>query len=526
MAKQPNIEKFQVIRPLASALAVIVTTIALIFAIYFTERDQLWIPFLAGILVASTLAAATRVLHTEQVAMRRAEKLMAIKVKLDQEIKLRENAEVAIAENKSRLILIDEVLPIMVALIGKDGRCQYYNQKFMDWLYLQPQQIRGQHLREILGIKIYREIADKIRKSLNGHSVLYEIKQKMADGTTHSLLIEHLAQFDDIGDNVTGFYIIINDITLPDKVNSLNQIKNKESNTSPADVFNEGDSFHDLETTPDMFVVDPFDEKIIGYNKNTKRIMSAIQNGKYCLFHQLIKPTGTDSNEVEHYEVLIRLKETEEILLFPEEFLPLAQMNGHMSYLDKWVVEHIVDWVSRHDTLDKENKNSMFFINISDDSINDSNFLEFIKSVLQKYNVSGSTLCFEIPAIGLVLRNSEIAKFVYKVKKLGCQVAISGFSQDRVLFDLMNGFEVDFIKIDGNIICNILHETADLTTVSVLNMEARKLNIKTIAERIENEETIVRLKEIGVDFGQGYGISRPKPLVNESPKLQQKKKAA
>ena len=521
--KQSGNERFQIIRPLASAIAVIVTTAALVFAIYFTERDQLWIPFLSGILIASTLAAATRVLHTEQVAMRRAEKLLAIKLKLDQETKLRKNAEVAVAESKSRLILIDEVLPIMVALIDIDGRCQYYNQKFMDWLHLQSQQIRSQHLREILGTKIYREISPAIRQSLDGHSVFYERKQKMADGTMHRLLVEHLPQFDD-GGNINGFYIIINDITLHDNAGT-SKLDTKELIT-PTDTLGTGGLSKDEETIPNVFVTDPFDEKTIGYDKDVKRIMSVIENGNYCLFRQLIEPIEADSKEAKHYEALIRLKETGEILLFPEEFFPLAQMNGHMPYIDRWVVKHIIDWNSRRNEHDQENKNSIFFINISDDSINDPDFPEFLRATLQNHSVSGSTLCFEIPAVGLVLRNSEIAKFTYEVKKLDCLVAISGFSQDRVLFDLINGISVDFLKIDGNIICNIINEIADLNAAATLSKEAKKFNIKTIAERIENEETIVKLKEIGINFGQGYGISRPVLLDKMPPKFHQKKKAA
>ena len=522
--KQPTKERFKIIRPLASAIAVIVTTAALIFAIYFTERDQLWIPFLSGILIASTLAAATRVLHTEQVAMRRAEKLMAIKIKLDQEKKLRENAEVEIAENKSRLILMDEMLPIMVARIDKDGKCQYYNQKFMDWMHLQPQQIRGQHLREILGIKIYREISAAIRQSLDGHPVFYERKQKMADSAIHRLLVEHLSQFDNDG-KVNGFYIIINDITLPDNADISEQLETRKLN-DPTVILNTGDFSRDEKTVPDVFVSDPFDEKVVGYDRDKMRIMSIIERGNYCLFHQLIRPIEADSDKANYYEALIRLKETEEILLFPEDFFPLAQMNGHMPRIDRWVVEHIANWVSHQDTRDKENNNSIFFINISDDSINDSNFPEFLKMTLQNYNVPGSALCFEIPAVGLILRNSEIAKFVNEVKKLDCQVAVSGFSQDRSLFNLMNGIEVDFIKIDGNIICNIVNEISELTAVDTINMEAEKFNIKTIAERVENEETMVKLKEIGVNYGQGYGISRPKLLAKKSPKPHQKKEAA
>ena len=112
---------------------------------------------------------------------------------------------------------------------------------------------------------------------------------------------------------------------------------------------------------------------------------------------------------------------------------------------------------------------------------------------------------------------------MYEVKKLDCKVAVSGFSQDRALFNLMNGIEVDFIKIDGNIICNIVNEITELTTVATINKEAKKFNIKTIAERVENEETMVKLKEVGVNFGQGYGISRPKLLANKSSKTSPKK---
>lgn len=519
-----DVEKFRVIRPFASALAVIVTTAALIFAIYFTEREQLWIPFLAGILVASTLATVTRVLNTERIAMRRAEELMDVKIKLDRETQLRESAEEAIAASKSRLILIDEVLPIMVALIDTDGRCQYYNRRFMDWLHLQPQQIHSRHIREVLGTKIYREVTTAIRQSLDGHPVLYEKKQKMADGTIHRLLVEHLPQFSDDG-SVSGFYMLLNDITSPDNEGMLDQLKSKGT-TNPINTLDTRDSAPSVKTNPDTFVADPFDGQTIRHNEDSRRVMKAIENGGYCLFCQLITPMAVDSTEVEHYEILIRLKETEKILMLPAEFFPVAQMNGHMLYLDRWVVEHITEWISCRNLLDKKRKNSMFFINISDDSISDPSFLEFLRRILQDHSVLGAALCFEIPAIGLVLRNSEIAEFAQQVKQCGCRVAISGFGQDRVLFDLMQGIEVDFLKIDGSIIRNILHDAVDLATVTAINKEAEKFNVKTIAELVENEETIVKLQIIGITFAQGFGISRPELLAKKPQKPHLNKKAA
>jgi PAS domain S-box-containing protein len=508
---KPDKEKFRVIQPLASILAVIITTAALIFAIYFTERDQLWVPFLSGILVASTLAAATRMLHTERIAIRRAEELMNVKIKLDREMQLRKSAEESIATSKSKLILLDEALPIMVALIDINGLCQYYNKRFMNWLLYQPQQIEGRHIREILGIKIYREVATAIRHSLKGHPVLYKRKQKMEDGTIHRLLVEHLPQFDDNG-KVSGFYMLINDITTPDNVDILDQLEEKES-TNRFNVPDKGDFSHDVKVNADVLVVDPFNEQTVA---NDKWIMNAIENGEYCLFRQLITPITANSAKVEYYEILIRLKGADQILLMPAEFLPVAQMNRQMLYLDQWVVKRIIEWISCQNPPGEKRKNPMFFINLSEDSIEDSSFTEFLETTLQDHNVPGAALCFEIPAVELVLRNSEIAELVDKVKKFGCHIAISGFGQDRVLFDLMRGIEIDFIKIDGSIIRNIIHETTDRTTVSAINKEAKKFHIQTIAESVENEESIVKLQEIGINFVQGHGISRPHPLAKLS----------
>jgi EAL domain-containing protein (putative c-di-GMP-specific phosphodiesterase class I)/PAS domain-containing protein len=521
---EPDTEKFRVIRPVASAIAVIVTTAALIFAIYFTERDQLWIPFLSGILVASTLAAATRVLHTERVAMRRAEELVYVRIKLDRETQLRESVEEQIATSKSRLILIDEELPIMVALIGIDGRCQHYNRRFMDWLHLNPQQIQSQHIREILGTRIYWEVSVAIRQALDGHPILYERKQRMADTTVHRLLVEHLPQFSNDG-KVSGFYMLINDITPPKNVERFDRLEVRESG-DPINILATCDTTQNVKINPDMLVDDPFNGKTIGQNKDTRRIMNAIQNGEFCLFYQLITNIADDSDKVEHCEILIRLKESENILLLPAEFFPLAKMNGHMEFLDRWVIESVIKWVSRQKLLDKKRSNSMFFINISDDSITDPDFAEFLRTTLQAHGVSGSVLCFEMPTIGLVLRNAEIADFVSKVKTLGCRVAISGFNQDRVLFDLMQGIKVDFLKIDGDFIRNILNNSSDLATVNIINKEAKKLSIKTIAESVENAESLAKLRKIGINFAQGHWISRPQPFEKKLLKTYFKTKVA
>ena len=346
----------------------------------------------------------------------------------------------------------------------------------------------------------------------------------MPDRRDHRLFIEHIPQFSEDG-SVTGFYMLVNDITSPNNMDMSGQLDSKEL-ISPINNLDMSDTSHDVKTNQNKIVADPFAAQTSKHDEDARRVMNAIENGEYCLLSQLILPMAVDSTESEHYEILVRLKENEDNMMSPWEFFPLAEMNGHMLYLDRWVVEHTTKWISRQNSLNEKRKNSLFFINISDDSISDSSFLEFLRNTLQERNVPGTALCFEIPAVGLILRNSEITEFVQQVKKCGCHIAISGFSQDQVLFDMIQGFKVDFLKIDGGIIRNILHDSVDLDAIMAINTAAKEIGVNTVAELVENEATIVKLKEIGVDFAQGYGISWPHPLAEESPKSYLKNEAA
>ena len=519
---QVNVVKLKIIQPFVSGLAIISLIAVLIFSIYFIGHDKLWIIFLTGILIMAVLAEAANVSNAERVIIHRDEQLKDSKNKLSYESKLRESAEKEIAANKSRLILIDEELPIMVALIDSGGMCQYYNRAFMEWLHLQPQQIIGQNIRSVLGAKIFREVATAIRQSLDGHPVHYERIQKMPDMKDHRLFIEHLPRFNENGE-VTGFYMLVNDITSPGNADLSGQLISDKVQTRPV---NNLDLTHDTKTNQNKFVADPFSSPITENDKNTIGLLNAIENGEYRAFCQLITSITTDSASVEHYEVLVRLIGAENKVMLPGEFFPLAEMNGHMLHLDRWVIEHIIEWTSRQNLLEKNRKNSIFFINVSDDTISDASFPEFLTTTMREHDIPSTALCFEIPAVGLILRNQDIAKFVQQIKKCGCRVAISGFGQDPVLFDLIQGFEIDFLKIDGGIIRNILHDPVDLTAVRIINRTAKEIGVKTIAESVENEEIIAKLRKIGVHFAQGHGISRPQPLVEKSAKPHQKNKAA
>jgi len=481
---------FRVVQPYISAVAVIVTAAVLVFAIYFTELGPQWITFLTGVLVAAILAEATRRSQAEWVITRRTLQLSAMKTKLERETQLRKTAENALAASKPRLHLIDEVLPIMVAFVDREGRCQYHNKAFLDWLNLRPEQVNGRHMRDVLGAKVYQETAAAVRQSLDGHTVRYERTQKMPDGAVYRLAIEHHPQFGD-GAKVSGFYMIFNDITEPDDARlSVSQDSSADQN---------------------MFV-DAYSEQVTGQH-DAGMIRAAIENGEFSLYCQLITPLVANTGEVGHYEILVRLNEEEGSSLPPGTFFPLAEKYGLMTHLDRWVVQHVAEWLAQHMPRSAQQENAMYFLNVSGATIADPGFPEFLNLTLLEYGVPASALCFEIPDSELAMRTADVAEFARQVRQCGCRVALSGFGRDKVLFDLIRGFQVEFLKIDGSIILEILRDSVKLAKVTAINRVAKTIGVETIAELVENDETIASLKNVGIDFAQGFGISRPRPLA-------------
>lgn len=498
-------DAFRTVRPVITALVVIAAAGVLVFAIYFTWLDLQWIAFLAGILVAAILAEATRVSRIEWIAALRSAKLSALKDKLEHETYLRKTAEAAIAINKPKLQLIDEAIPTMVALIDTEGNCQYHNRAFMEWLHLRPEHIRGQHIRKVLGPKMYQETATEIRQSQDGHPMQYERTQRMPDGALYRLQVEHLPQFGEDG-RVTGFFMLIDDITAPGDVQHAAAAE-PQTGDHGAESHTPG---HDSASPQDAFV-DTFSEQLTG-QKDAGHIKAAIENGAFQLFCQLISPLRNDAGEAEHYEILVRLLEEEEGMMPPGAFFPLAEKYGLMPHLDRWVVQHVAKWAAHQPARDN-GKESMFFINVSGATLADPGFPEFLQLTLLEYGVPSSRFCFEIADAELAARSAFVAGFARRVREHGCRIAISGFGHDRVAFDLIRDFRVDYFKIDGSIVFSILRDPVSLAKITAIHSVAQKLGVKTIAELVEDEETIAKLKEIGIDYAQGFGISRPRPLA-------------
>ncbi len=490
---------FRAIQPYIAAVAVVAITAVLVFTIYFTEHNLPWVAFLAGILMASILALATRASHTEWLVLRRTAQLAALKEKLEDERQLRLRAEIQYAADQPRLHLIDEAIPAMVALVDADLCYRYHNRAFRNWLHLRPEQINGQPMRKMLGGKVYAEMEDAVRQSLKGNAARYKLTLKTPHGATYLLTVEHVPQFARDG-KVSGFYFLAADIT---ERGNLPSAQTSREPVTPSGV-------HGGESEQDMFA-QSFTEQMSGRKDVANQIMEAIEKDEFHLLCQLITPLPDGSVDPVHYEILIRLMGEEDNLMPPGAFFPLAESLGLMPRLDRWVVQHVAEWISNKNLQGRQFDGSIFFINLASDTINDPEFPGFLQQQLLKYGVPAAALCFEILG-SAAIAGEGAAKFSQQVRQLGCHTALSGFGRDGVSFELLRNLRVDFLKIDGSVIPHILRDPIYLDKVLAINQVAKKIGIKTIAELVESEEIIIKLREIGIDSAQGFGISQPRLL--------------
>jgi PAS domain S-box-containing protein len=478
------------------ATAIAGVAIMLVLTIFLTWGNLPWTAFLTGILMASVLAEFARASRSEWLLMRRTTQLAAMKKKLMLEIDTRNSLEEKIANEAHLLHWVSESLTKMIMQVDSSGNCIYHNRAFRKWLDLPENSINGQSVRKIIGSKAYTEIATAFQQSLNGKPLRYEHLQKMPWGELYRLSVEHFPIFDKAGKPI-GFYFFADDIT------KRSDLPQNQSTEKKKDVANP-DSSTDHKSNLDVLSAQPED----GINAGMD-IITAIQKGEFLLFCQLISPLPVSSGKTAHFEILIRLKMQDSDMIPPGAFFPLAERNGLMPYLDRWVVEHVVKWAIIQQNRDND---SVFFINVAAATTGDPDFIPFLQRTLYEQDIPGNALCFEITEQELISNKVCVSNFINNIRQSGCQVALSGFGRNAESYDLINSLQVDFIKIDGGLILNMFNNPIELNKVTAIDRAAKKLGIKTVAEMVESDEVIVRLGEIGIDFAQGFGISRPNRL--------------
>ncbi|MEL6384504.1 MAG: EAL domain-containing protein [Cyanobacteria bacterium J06626_18] len=220
---------------------------------------------------------------------------------------------------------------------------------------------------------------------------------------------------------------------------------------------------------------------------------------------------------MEHFEVLIRFRDRDNQVVSPGKLIPAAERYGVIGILDRWVLETVLNCALRQKVATGEN--FLISINLSGVSLSDERFLNHAKDLVHQAGKLASCLCFEITETAAISHWSEATEFIHQMRNLGVKFALDDFGSGLSSFAYLRKLRVDFLKIDGSLIRNILQEPHNLAIVQLINHIAHMMDMQTIAEFVEDEATLVCLRNIGIDHAQGYGIAKPEPLQLASPHL-------
>ena len=249
------------------------------------------------------------------------------------------------------------------------------------------------------------------------------------------------------------------------------------------------------------------------------RITHAFEEHRFHLHYQKIQPIPAQCGCQEHREILLRMIDENGSLVGPGEFIPAAEKYNLMPTIDRWVIRTLfasasIRWREMQ-KICKSCKNicDVFYsINLSGASLNDDFFPDFLRDQIAKYNVPASAICFEITETVAVGNLQRISEFIQELKALGFRFALDDFGSGMSSFKYLKSLPVDFLKIDGAMVKEIVHSKIDFCMVEAIQRIAHEMGIETIAEYVENEAILEKLKSIGVNYAQGYGIHKPEAL--------------
>jgi diguanylate cyclase (GGDEF)-like protein/PAS domain S-box-containing protein len=242
-------------------------------------------------------------------------------------------------------------------------------------------------------------------------------------------------------------------------------------------------------------------------------IHQAMDEGNFVLLAQpIIDLGGAHGQPHRHYEILLRMRSNNGDLISPGSFLPAAERYNLMGTLDRWVVNHAIEMLAMASVKNPQLAQMTFGINISGAVLSDNSLLDHVKVMLNAYRLPPQIFCFEITETVAIANFTHANSFVRELKEIGCSFALDDFGSGFASFSYLKTLPVDYLKIDGSFVRHLIDNPVDHTMVDIINQLGHVMGLKTIAEFVENEEILAILRNLGVDFAQGYHFGQPRPL--------------
>jgi EAL domain-containing protein (putative c-di-GMP-specific phosphodiesterase class I) len=227
------------------------------------------------------------------------------------------------------------------------------------------------------------------------------------------------------------------------------------------------------------------------------------------LYCQPIVPLTTQTVEIFHYEILLRKIDLDGKIILPTTFIPSAERYHLMPNIDRWVIKNVFLAYRKLLDINAEKCNYVFSINLSGTSLGDKSLLGFIQDMFVKYSIPPESICFEITETAAIVNLKNTILLFSALRKLGCSFALDDFGSGMSSFTYLKNFDVDYLKIDGTFVKEMHINKIDHAMVRSIHSVAEAMNIKTVAEFVENEDILRELKNIGVHYGQGLYLGAP-----------------
>ncbi len=238
------------------------------------------------------------------------------------------------------------------------------------------------------------------------------------------------------------------------------------------------------------------------------RINNALEENRFQLYAQPIM--RIEDSDTTHYELLLRMEDESGAIIPPGAFLPSAERYNMITKLDRWVLNSAFRWMT--DVPESRKFLSFCSINVSGNSLGDDQFKSYVINKLQETKIDTSKICFEITETAAIANLNNAMDFIVTLRDMGCLFALDDFGSGVSSFAYLKNLPVDYLKIDGMFVKDIVDDPIDFAMVKSINEIGHVMGKKTIAEFVENDAILERLRDIGVDYAQGYGIGMPAPL--------------
>lgn len=247
------------------------------------------------------------------------------------------------------------------------------------------------------------------------------------------------------------------------------------------------------------------DAALAGWGDPGERILRALVADELTLYCQPIAALegGTGFPLA---EVLVRMREEEKVLLPPGQFLPVFEHYRRMPDLDSWVARKVIGHISRGSRIPR------FSINVAGQSLADQTVPRTVAEELVSAGVPGTALLFEIDEADSLARLEDARKFSRAVRAVGCGLILDGFGRRSASFSALEALQVEFVKVDGSIVRKLLAEPRAERKLRAMQRIGDAAGFKLIAEMVEEQDILVRLKALGVACAQGFGVCQPHPI--------------